>query len=617
MDKLDKLLRNVQNPSRYIGGEINSYNKEITEGMVRFVLAFPDIYEIGMSYLGFQILYNLKNERDDIFCERVFSPWEDMENELRKNNMELFTLESKTPLKEMDFIGFTLQYELSYTNILGMLDLSNIPFRSKDRCDDMPIILAGGPNAYNPEPIAEIIDLFVIGEGEEVNIELIELYKLMKKNNTYTKKAYLREASKIEGIYVPSLYEVSYNEDKTIKEFKPSFEDIPKLIKKRLIRNFDGYYYPKKVIVPFQDVVHDRAMIEIFRGCTRGCRFCQAGMLYRPIRERSKEDILEKMDTLIKNTGFEEIALSSLSSLDHSEIKEIVTDFVDKYESKKVGLSLPSLRLDSFTVDILKDIQKIRKTGLTFAAEAGTQRLRDVINKGVTEENLTTTLSQIFENGWKRVKLYFMLGLPTETYEDIQGIADLGERSVEMYYNVDKSLRKGKPTVTISTANFVPKPFTPFQWFGQNNVEELNEKHEFLKEKITNKNVNYNYHGSWESSLEGIIARGDRKLNEVIIKAYEKGCKFDSWREYFNYELWLETFELLNIDPYFYNTRTRDYSEILPWDHLDCGVTKEYLIKENEKALEVKLTTDCRNYCTNCGVNKQIIGGDCYPEINS
>jgi|LGOV01.1.fsa_nt_gb radical SAM family uncharacterized protein len=617
MEKLDKLLREVQNPSRYIGGEINSYNKEITEGMVRVALAFPDIYEIGMSYLGFQILYNLKNERDDIFCERVFSPWEDMEEQLRKNKMELYTLESKTPLKEMDFIGFTLQYELSYTNILNMLDLSNIPLRVKDRDDTFPIIFAGGPNAFNPEPLAEIIDLFVIGEGEEVNIELIELYKRMKKENIYLKEDYLKEASKIEGIYVPSLYEVDYNDDNTIKEFKPISSETKSIIKKRIIRNFDGAYYPKKVIVPFQDIVHDRAMIEIFRGCTRGCRFCQAGMLYRPIRERSKEDILEKMDTLLENTGFQEIALSSLSSLDHSEVKGIVTDFVDKYESKKIGLSLPSLRLDSFAVDLLKEIQKVRKTGLTFAAEAGTQRLRDVINKGVTEEDLFNTLREVFENGWKRVKLYFMLGLPTETYEDIEGIAILGEESIKTYYDVDSKLRRGKPTLTISTANFVPKPFTPFQWFGQDTVEELDEKHKFLKEKITNRNINYNYHGSWESSLEGIIARGDRKLNEVIIKAFELGCKFDGWREYFNYELWLQAFEELNIDPYFYSTRKREYSEILPWDHLDCGVTKEYLIKENEKANEEKLTVDCREYCTNCGVNFEIIGGDCYPKSNS
>ncbi len=617
MNKLDKLLREVQNPSRYIGGEINSYNKKITDGMVRFALAFPDIYEIAMSYLGFQILYNLKNEREDIFCERVFSPWEDMEEQLRKNDMELYTLESKTPLKKMDFIGFTLQYELSYTNILNMLDLSNIPFRSKDRNDEFPIILAGGPNAFNPEPLAEIMDLFVIGEGEEVNIELVELYKEMKKNNIYSKKDYLKEASKIEGIYVPSLYEVTYNIDNTIKEFKPIDNDTKSIIKKRIIRTFDGYYYPKKVIVPFQNIVHDRAMIEIFRGCTRGCRFCQAGMLYRPIRERSKKDILEKMDTLLKNTGFQEIALSSLSSLDHSEVKGIVTDFVEKYEKKKIGLSLPSLRLDSFAVELLKDIQKVRKTGLTFAPEAGTQRLRDVVNKGVTEEDLFNTLKEIFENGWKRVKLYFMLGLPTETYEDVEGIANLGEEAVKTYYNVDTTIRKGKPTITISTANFVPKPFTPFQWFPQNSVEELNDKHDFLKRKITNSKISYNYHGSWESSLEGMIARGDRKLNEVIIKAFELGCKFDAWREYFKYDLWLEAFESLDIDPYFYNTRKREYTEILPWDHLDCGVTKEYLIKENEKAYEAKLTVDCREHCTNCGVNTQIIGGDCYPKSNS
>jgi len=616
MKKLDKCLKNVQNPSRYIGGEVNSYNKEVDGEMVRVALAFPDIYEIGMSYLGFQILYNLKNERDDIFCERVFSPWTDMEKEMRKNNLELFTLESKTPLKEMDFIAFTLQYELSYTNILNMLNLSNLELRAKDRLDTDPIILAGGPNAYNPEPLAEIIDLFVIGEGEEVNLEIIDLYKEVKKID-YSKEKFLEEASKIEGVYIPSLYSVEYNDDGTIRSFRPKKDFVKDKIKKRIIKEFDRAYFPDKVIVPFQEIVHDRGMIEIFRGCTKGCRFCQAGMLYRPIRERSKEDILEKIEKILNNTGFEEFALSSLSSLDHSEIKSVVHEFIAKYEERKIGLSLPSLRLDSFAVDLLKEIQKVRKTGLTFAPEAGTQRLRDVINKGVTEENLFSTLEEVFSNGWNRVKLYFMLGLPTETYEDIKGIAELGEKSVETYYNVDSKKRRGRPEITISTANFVPKPFTPFQWFGQNSVEEFNEKHNYLKTEIKNSKINYNYHGSWESTIEGVIARGDRRLNELQIKAYELGCKFDGWREHFNYELWVQAFNELNIDPNFYNTRQRAYDEILPWDHLDCGVTKEYLIKENEKAKEVKYTDDCRDHCTNCGVNLQIIGGDCYAKSNS
>jgi radical SAM family uncharacterized protein len=616
MKKIDKCLKNVQNPSRYIGGEVNSYNKEITDEMVRFALAFPDIYEIGMSYLGFQILYNLKNERDDIFCERVFSPWTDMEEEMRKNNLELFTLESKTPLREMDFIAFTLQYELSYTNILNMLNLSNLELRAKDRMASDPIILAGGPNAYNPEPLAEIVDLFVIGEGEEVNLEIIDLYKEVKREG-YSKDIFLEKVAEIEGVYVPSLYTVSYHEDGTIKAFQPKKDSVKEKIKKRIIKTFDKSYFPEKVIVPFQDVVHDRGMIEIFRGCTKGCRFCQAGMLYRPIRERSKEDILEKIETILNNTGFEEFALSSLSTLDHSEIKSVVHEFIEKYEDRKIGLSLPSLRLDSFAVDLLKEIQKVRKTGLTFAPEAGTQRLRDVINKGVTEENLFSTLEEVFSNGWNRVKLYFMLGLPTETYEDIKGIAQLGEEAVETYYNVDSKKRKGRPQITISTANFVPKPFTPFQWFGQNTVEEFNEKHEYLKSEIKNSKITYNYHGSWESTIEGIIARGDRRLNELLIKAYELGCKFDGWREHFDYDLWLQAFEALNIDTDFYNTRERDYEEILPWDHLDCGVSKDYLIKENEQAKKGNYTVDCRDHCTNCGVNIQIIGGDCYAKSNS
>ena len=611
MEKLDKCLKNVQNPSRYIGGEVNSYNKVLTDGMVRFALAFPDIYEIGMSYLGFQILYNLKNERDDIFCERVFSPWTDMEAEMRKNDLELLTLESKTPLKEMDFIAFTLQYELSYTNILNILNLSKLELRSKDRLDSDPIILAGGPNAYNPEPLAEIVDMFVIGEGEEVNLEIIDLYKKIKKD-AYSKEKFLAEASKIEGVYVPTLYSVTYKEDGTINEFKPKEPWVKEKVTKRIIKNFDGAYFPEKVIVPFQEIVHDRGMIEIFRGCTRGCRFCQAGMLYRPVRERSKEDILEKIEKILNNTGFEEFALSSLSSLDHSEIESVVKTFVSKYEERKIGLSLPSLRLDSFAVELLKEIQKVRKTGLTFAPEAGTQRLRDVINKGVTEEDLFSTLESVFSNGWNRVKLYFMIGLPTETNDDIKGIAELAEQSVETYYNIDSKKRRGKPEITISTANFVPKPFTPFQWFGQNTVGTFNEKHKFLKSEMNNGKINYNYHGSWESTIEGVIARGDRRLNEVLIKAYELGCKFDGWREHFNYELWLEAFDSLGIDPNFYNTRQRDYEEILPWDHLECGVTKAYLIKENEKSKKGDLTIDCRDSCTNCGVNQKIIGGDCY-----
>lgn len=610
MIDLDNILKKIENPSRYIGGEINSVQKEVTDEMVRFAFAFPDIYEIGMSYLGMRILYHLKNRREDVYCERVFSPWVDMEEEMRKNEMELFTLESKTPLKHMDFIGFTLQYELSYTNILNMLDLSNIPFKSADRDEQYPIIMAGGPNAYNPEPLAEIIDLFVIGEGEEVNLELIDLYKEHQKD--FNKDKFLFEASQIDGIYVPSLYEVTYNADHTIQSFVPKKEGVKTKVTKRIIREYDQSFFPEKIIVPFQKIVHDRITTEIFRGCTKGCRFCQAGMLYRPIRERSSENILEIIDMLIRSTGYEEVSLSSLSTLDHSEIKTIVETFIEKYGDKKIGISLPSLRLDSKSISLLKEIQKVRKTGLTFAPEAGSQRMRDVINKNVTEEDLYSTLTEAFSNGWNRVKLYFMLGLPTETKDDIEAIARLANGSVEAFYYVDKEKRRGYPTITVSTSNFIPKPFTPFQWEPQDSIKMMNDKHDLLNMAINNKRIKYNYHDSYTSYLEGIIARGDRRLNDVLIKAYELGCKFDTWGQFFKFDQWMEAFKILPFDKKFYNTRRRAYEEILPWDHIDAGVSKEYLKDENEKSKKGIKTKDCREGCTGCNVNASIVGGDCF-----
>lgn len=611
MENIDYLLKDIENASRYIGGEINSYNKKVNNDMVRFVLAFPDIYEIGMSYLGFQILYNLKNERDDIFCERVFSPWVDLEKNLRKTNTELFTLESKTPLKEMDFIGFTLQYELSYTNILNMLDLSNIPFKSKDRDESYPIILAGGPNAYNPEPLAKIIDLFIIGEGEEVNIEVIELYKKMKKNN-FDKKKFLFEVNKIEGVYVPSLYKVNYNDDNTIKSFKPLDKDIKTKVKKRIVKDYDKSYYPKKIIVPFQDVVHNRAMIEIFRGCSRGCRFCQAGMIYRPVRERSKEDILNIAKNLKENTGFEEFSVSALSSLDHSEIENIIKEFISKYEKEKIDISLPSLRMDLKSINLLTEVQNLRKTSLTFAPEAGSQRLRNVINKGVTKSDFENTLKKVFENGWKKIKLYFMIGLPTETMEDVLKIADLSKKAIDIFYDIPNDERTGWPTITTSVANFVPKPFTPFQWVSQDSVKEFDEKHKKLNSKINDRNIKFNYHATYESTIEGIIARGDRRLNDVLIKAFELGCKFDSWRKFFDYDKWQIALDELDFNSKFYNERKRDFDEILPWDHIDCGVSKKFLKEEYLKALDEKTTEECREKCSKCGVNTEIIGGECY-----
>lgn len=608
MKKFDKVIKRVQNPSRYIGGEINSYKKDLTDETVRFAFAFPDIYEIGMSHLGLRILYNLLNEQENIYCERVFTPWEDFEREMKKVDLELCTLETKTPLKAMDFVGFTLQYELSYTNILKMLDLANIPFKSKDRTEEDPLVIAGGPTAYNPEPLAEIIDLFVIGEGEEVTLELLELYKKYK--NKLNKDEFLKEAVKIDGIYVPKFYEVLYHDDGTIKAFKNE-PFAPEKIQKRIIENFDEAYYPDQFIVPFQDVVHDRVMVEVFRGCTQGCRFCQAGMIYRPVRERKKETINEIISKLIKNTGYEEIALSSLSTLDHSEIKDIILDNIKKYEDDKVGLALPSLRLDTFAIDLLKEIQKIRKTGLTFAPEAGTQRLRDTINKGVSEENLVKTLEEVFSNGWSRVKLYFMLGLPTETYEDIDGIAALANKAVEVYKSIPKDQTKGRLYVTISTSNFVPKPFTPYQWHPQDSIEASTKKHDYLNNQMNSRYITYNYHDSYTSYVEGVFSRGDRKLNDALIKAYTLGCKFDGWKDHFDFEKWMEAFDATDIDPAFYVTRERAYDEILPWDFIDIGVRKQYLIDENEKSKDGITTQDCRNGCTGCGINIDLIGGDC------
>ena len=608
-EKIEDILYKVEKPSRYIGNEVNSYKKNITDDMIRFGFAFPDIYEVGMSHLGMHIIYNLLNEQNDIYCERIFAPWIDMEEILRKDDIPLFTIESESPIGDMDFIGFTLQYELSYSNILNMLSLGNIPLRSKDRDDDHPIIIAGGPCAYNPEPLADIVDIFVLGESEEVLLEIIDIYKGMNKD--FSKLDFLDKLSELEGIYVPNFYEVEYNEDNTIKSFKPKENKYPSKIKKRIIKNLNDVYYPEKVIVPYADVVHDRAMIEIFRGCTRGCRFCQAGMIYRPIRERESDKALELADKLLKNTGYEEISISSLSTSDYSDLDKLVRGLIDNYLNKRIGISVPSLRLDSFSIKLIEEIQKVRKTGLTFAPEAGTQRLRDVINKGVVEKDLINSVTNAFELGWNSVKLYFMIGLPTETYEDLDGIADLGYKVVDVYYNTPKEKRGKRLGVTISTSSFVPKPFTPFQWEPQDSIETLVEKQKYLKGKIKHRNISYNYHESKTSFLEGVFARGDRRLSEVLIKAWEKGCKFDGWQEHFKYESWLEAFEECGVDPGFYANRKRSYDEILPWDHIVVGVTKKYLINENEKAKSGELTKDCRVGCTGCGINSGFIGGVC------
>lgn len=607
---LEALLRNVEKPSRYIGGEINTFQKEITDNTIRFAFAFPDIYEVGMSHLGMQIIYRLLNEQDNVYCERVFAPWVDMEAELRANNLKLVTLETKTALGDLDILGFTLQYELSYTNILNMLNLAGIELLSKNRHEKDPLIVAGGPCVFNPEPLADFIDIFFIGEAEELLLEFIEVYKQYK-DKEISKNELLIKAANIEGLYVPKFYEPQYNEDGTMNGYKVT-EDVPKIIKKRIIKDFDSGFQLESMIVPFADIVHDRAMVEIFRGCTKGCRFCQAGMIYRPVREKRPETIMDNVEKIMSSTGFEEMSLASLSTMDYSHIGPLVNDLVGKYEIDNIGVSLPSLRLDSFSVDVVKEIQKIKKTGLTFAPEAGTQRLRDVINKGVSEQNILDTFTSIFSLGWHRVKLYFMIGLPTETIEDLDGISEIANLGTYTFKQSKPEDVKKSVQVTVSTSCFVPKPFTPFQWMGQDDIPTFRQKIQHLRTKLINRKVVYNYHDVETSVLEGVFARGDRRIGAALLRAFELGCKFDGWHEYFRYDVWQAAFEETHLDMSFYNTRVRAYDEYLPWDLLDAGIDKSYLVSEYEHALKGEVTGDCRDGCTGCGVNVKIIGGDCY-----
>ncbi|MFL0247454.1 TIGR03960 family B12-binding radical SAM protein [Candidatus Clostridium stratigraminis] len=610
MNKItDDILYKVEKPARYIGGEFNSYNKDKNKVDIRYAFCFPDVYEVGMSHLGSKILYYVLNEREDTYCERAFAPWPDMEKLMSENNIALSTLETKDPLIDFDFLGFTLQYEMSYTNILNMLSLSGIPVRASKRDDSYPIIMCGGPCAYNPEPLYDIADIFVIGEGEEIIHEILDLYKNYKARS---KDEFLRAASKIQGVYVPSLYNVTYNIDGTIKEFKPLYEDVPSKVKKRIITNLDNNIFPDKLIVPYTDIVHDRIMLETFRGCTRGCRFCQAGMIYRPVREKTTSKLMEQVEDLINNTGYEEVSLTSLSICDYSDIENLIQSMVLKYKEKNIGVSLPSLRIDSFSVDLIKEIQKVRKTGLTFAPEAGSQRMRDVINKGVTEENLINSVKSAFEAGWSTIKLYFMIGLPYENLEDVKGIAELGEKVVDEYYKIPKNIRNKGLKVTLSTSIFVPKPFTPFQWAPQDKMEAVKEKIWDIKDSIKSRAISYNWHESIVSYMEAIFARGDRRLCEVLIKAFEKGAKFDGWSDYFNFEFWKEAMEECNVNGEFYAYRERSYDEVLPWDFIDIGIHKRFLINENEKAKSGMLTPDCRLGCTNCGVNVNFREGKCF-----
>ena len=599
--KLDKILNKVEKPARYIGMEQNSITKDLDKVKVKFAFCFPDIYDVGMSHLGLHILYNLINEVEDFVCERVFSPWIDMEELMRKENIPLYTLENKEEVKNFDFLGFTLQYEMSYTNILNILDLAEIPLLSKDRDDSHPLIIAGGPCAYNPEPLADFIDVFVLGEGEEVILELLNKYKEHKEKN-WDKELFLKDILSIEGIYIPKFYDIKYNDDGTIKEMIPLIDEVPIKIKKRIIRDLHSMYSPETMIVPYIETIHDRVVLEIFRGCTHGCRFCQAGMIYRPIREKSPSRLLELAEELIKNTGYEDISLSSLSTCDYSELQLLVSSLMDKFQDKNVGVSLPSLRLDSFSIDILKEIEKVRKSGLTFAPEAGSQRLRDVINKGVDEEDLINAVSYAFKEGWSRIKLYFMIGLPTETDEDVLGIKELSYLVKDLFFNRPKEERKGNFSVTASASCFVPKPFTPFQWVKQESIDEFTRKAYLVKDNIKDNKVTFNYHDAELSYVEAVFARGDRRLSEVLLEAWKKGCRFDGWSEHFKYDLWLEAFEDVSIDGDFYAIRDRDKDEIFPWDFIDIGVSKKYLYREYQKALSAVTTNDCRLACTGCGL---------------
>ena len=613
--EFERLLLSVQKPGRYSGGEINSVIKDKEKVDVRFAFCFPDTYEIGMSHLGMKILYSLFNEREDIWCERVIAPWMDFEEVMRENNIPLFALESRDPIKDFDFIGFTLQYEMAYTNVLNMLDLAGLPLRSKDRDDSCPIVVAGGPCVCNPEPLADFVDIFFLGEGEEVDLEVIDLYKKCKKEGK-TKAEFLREASTIKGVYVPELYDIVYNEEGIITAITPK-DGAPEKITKRIMTDMDKSYYPDKFVVPFIEIVHDRVVQEVFRGCIRGCRFCQAGFIYRPVREKSSDTVNKQAKSLCESTGYDEISLSSLSTSDYREIEPLLNKLLDWTEESNVSLALPSLRIDNFSDELLEKIKHVRKSGLTFAPEAGTQRLRDVINKNVTEEEIMNTCLTAFKGGYTSVKLYFMMGLPTETDEDLKGIAELGQRIVNLFYNMPDKPKGKSVSVSISVSTFVPKPFTPFEFEPQIDVNEIRRRHDLLKSSITTKKISLSYHDSSTSFLEGVLARGDRRLSHVLEEAYKNGCKFDSWTECFDLDKWMDAFQKCGIDPEFYSCRKREYEEISPWNHLDFGITKEFLINENKLAHSEVTTPNCREKCSACGANclvKECKGGVCYEK---
>ena len=592
-------LQHVEKPARYMGGEWNSVAKNHSEVDVTMAFAFPDVYEVSMSHLGIKILYGIVNERPDAAAERVFAPWHDMEAEMRNRDIPLFSLETKTPIRDFDLLAFTLQYEMCYTNIINMLDLAGIPFYGKDRDLSFPLLIGGGPCVYNMEPIADFFDVVSIGESEDWINEFIDLYKAEKeKGFPGGKEAFLRKAAQIEGTYIPSLYEPQYTESGDFAGMKVLAEEAPAIVKKRIVEDMEAAFYPTKPVVPYLDIVHDRAVLELFRGCLRGCRFCQAGMLYRPVRERTPERLVQLAKEIIANTGYNEISLMSLSSADYSKLPELVDMLMEEFKDKQVSVSLPSLRIDAFSIDIAKKVQQVRKSGLTFAPEAGSQRMRDVINKGVSEEDLMSACENAFKSGWNTVKLYFMMGLPTETDEDVAGIADLAYKVLDLHREITGK-RNGK--VTVSCSFFVPKSHSPYQWYGQQDVEEIHRKQKYLKSLINNRNISYHYHDGYTGYLEAVFARGDRRLAASVVEAWKLGCKFDGWTEFFNYNTWMQAFKNTNIDPEYYARRNRDFSEALPWDHLDDTVSKEFLRREWERAVDGTLTWDCRRKpCNGC-----------------
>ena len=614
----DEILMKIEKPARYIGGEVNSVMKDPEKVDIRFAMCFPDVYEIGMSHLGIQILYDMFNRREDVWCERVYSPWLDLDRVMREEKIPLFALESQDPVKNFDFLGITIQFEMCYTNILQILDLSGIPLHAADRTEEDPFVIGGGPCTYNPEPLADFFDIFYIGEGETVYDELLDVYKEWKKSGE-SREQFLRRAAGIEGLYVPMFYDAEYNADGTLKSFRPNDPCAPESVKKQVVTDVTAAPYPLSPVVPFIKATQDRVVLEIQRGCIRGCRFCQAGMLYRPTRERNVERLKEYARAMLQSTGHEEISLSSLSSSDYSELKELVLFLIDEFRDKGINISLPSLRIDAFSLDVMSRVQDIRKSSLTFAPEAGSQRMRNVINKGLTEEDILDGAGQAFEGGWTKVKLYFMLGLPTETEEDMKEIARLSDRVARRYYEIPKEQRHGKCQITASSSFFVPKPFTPFQWASMCTAEEYMQKASVVKnefqEQLNRKSLKYNWHDAQVTVLEGVMARGDRRISHVIEEAYRLGCLFDSWTESFHNDLWMQAFENTGTDIAFYNLRKREKDELFPWDFIDIGVSRKFLYREWERAMAEEVTPNCRVQCSGCGAAKYG-GGVCYEGKN-